>query len=124
MRLFRLILLPLLAIGLFLPSLALGRSAHAAAPALSVNPSSVTANGSFAVSGSGFAANQTLVLKLDSTTLSAAVVIDGSGNFGPANYTVPTGTTSGSHPISAGSTSGQLLALSSIQVLAQPATLL
>src|SRR6476646_2915971 len=104
MRLFRLILLPLLAIGLFLPSLALGRSAHAADPALSVNPTSVAAGGAFAVSGSGFAANQTLVLKLDSTTLSAAVVTDGSGVFGPTNYTVPAGTTSGSHPISADST--------------------
>jgi alpha-D-ribose 1-methylphosphonate 5-triphosphate synthase subunit PhnH len=124
MRLIRFLLLPLLVIGLFLPPLAMGAAHAAPTPALQVNPASAAPNGTFAVSGSGFEANQTLVLKLDSTTLSASVVTDGSGAFGPTTYTVPAGTTSGSHPISASSTGGQLLALSAIQVTAQSATLL
>jgi len=125
MRLFRLILLPLLAIGLFLPALAMGGAAHAAtAPSLAVSPSSVTAGGTFALSGQDFTANSTLVIKLDSATLSSTVATNGDGDFGPTSLTVPAGTTVGNHSVSAYTTGGTLLAATGLQVLAPTATIL
>ncbi len=124
MRLLRIFFLPLLALGLFLPPLAWGGGAHAASPTISVNPSSVAVNGSFALSGSGFVPGQTLVIKLDSSTLSSGVVTDRAGNFGPTTYTAPAGITSGAHTLSADSIDNQLLASTALQVTAQSVTLL
>ncbi|MGH2411870.1 MAG: hypothetical protein ACRDGS_16135, partial [Chloroflexota bacterium] len=125
MRLFRLILLPLLAIGLFLPALAMGGAAHAATPTLSVSPTAVAAGGTFTLSGSGFGAGETLVIKLDSTTtLSSTVVTTGAGDLGSTTLTVPAGTTAGNHSVTASTTGGTLLAAVGLQVQAPTATVL
>ncbi len=124
MRLIRLILLPLLAIGLFLPSLAMGGAHAAPTPTLSVSPTAVAAGGTFTLSGSGFAASTTLVTKLDSTTLSSTVATNSAGGFGPITYTVPAGTTIGNHSVTASTTGGTLLAAAALQVLTPTATVL
>ena len=124
MRLLRLILLPLLAIGLFLPAFAMGGTHAAPTPTLSPSPTAVAAGGTFSLSGSGFAANTTLVIKLDSATLSSTVATNSAGDFGPTTLTVPAGTTIGNHSVSAGTTGGTLLAVTGLQVLAPTATIL
>jgi len=122
MRLLRLILIPLLAIGLFLPALAMGGAHAAPTPTLVPSPTGVVAGGTFSLSGSGFAANTTLVIKLDSATLSSTVATNSAGDFGPTTLTVPAGTTTGNHSVSASTTGGTLLAAASLQVLAPTAT--
>lgn len=59
-----------------------GGSAHAAAPAITLNPTAILLpSGSVAVGGSGFTPNSIVTLKVDAAVAAASVPTDGSGSF-------------------------------------------
>jgi hypothetical protein len=100
----------LLVLGLTLIGKVGAGTGHAATPVvLTVSPTTAVPAQHLLLSGSGFAAGETISFAWDTTTLGATAHADANGSFSGIAETVPLATTAGSHTLSArGATSGRL----------------
>ncbi len=99
-------------------------TAPAAAPTLTVTPPASTRGGIVSVSGSGFAANETVVLAFDGNlTYSVRVQATVAGQVPATNFTVPAVSGPGAHKIVATGAASQRSATAAVTVATASATL-